>query len=99
MTVMSRKNNFPELCFCVVLLFSFDQPIRAAGSPVSPEKDMVKVGVIIDQNSKVGKIAKKYIDLALSDFQLEHEGYRTRLLPCYRDPQKDAVAAASAGNQ
>ncbi|OWM77137.1 hypothetical protein CDL15_Pgr017671 [Punica granatum] len=53
---------------------------------------MVKVGVIIDNNSIVGR----YIDMALSDFYAEHASYRTRLSLCSMDSQKDVVAAASA---
>ncbi|OWM77134.1 hypothetical protein CDL15_Pgr017668 [Punica granatum] len=53
---------------------------------------MVKVGVMIDKNSRVGR----HIDMALSDFYAEHASYRTRLSLCSRDSQNDVVAAASA---
>ncbi|KAK4784291.1 hypothetical protein SAY86_018659 [Trapa natans] len=103
---MSRNDHtFLAICFfCIplILLIRLDQRQVRAASPaqrpvsVSPLKDMVKVGVIIDENSTVGMLAARYIDVALSDFYDEHDGYRTRVDLCYRNTEKGVLDAASA---
>ncbi|PKI63600.1 hypothetical protein CRG98_015983 [Punica granatum] len=87
-TIGSWSYKFLAICFYVPLFCSSNELHVGAA-----EKEMVKVGVIIDNNSIVGR----YIDMALSDFYAEHASYRTRLSLCSMDSQKDVVAAASAG--
>lgn len=58
----------------------------------------VNVGVVLDWGSPVGKLSNSCIPMALSDFYASHSNYTTRLLLHYRDSNRDAVEAASAGN-
>ncbi|KAL7187414.1 hypothetical protein ACSBR1_037481 [Camellia fascicularis] len=55
----------------------------------------VKVGVVLDMNTWVGKMGLKGISMALSDFYSSHVHYKTRLELHVRD-SKDNVAGAAA---
>ncbi|KAK4765523.1 hypothetical protein SAY86_026613 [Trapa natans] len=84
-------------CFCVMLGSTLCRPSGSvAAASVSPEKEMVRVGVILENSSTMGKIFSNYIGFARSDFYEEHPSYLTRLSLYFRDPNHDVVAAASA---
>ncbi|OWM65879.1 hypothetical protein CDL15_Pgr015304 [Punica granatum] len=59
-------------------------------------KERVKVGLLVDSNAPMGRIASSYVNMALSDFYEAHPSYRTRLSLHFRNPQNDVVLAASA---
>ncbi|PKI33812.1 hypothetical protein CRG98_045796 [Punica granatum] len=59
-------------------------------------KERVKVGLLLDSNATMGRIASSYINTALSDFYEAHPSYRTRLSLHFRNPQNDVVLVASA---
>ncbi|KAF8400396.1 hypothetical protein HHK36_013694 [Tetracentron sinense] len=61
-------------------------------------KVRVPVGVVIDLNSTVGKIANISISMALSDFYAAHAYSKTRMVPYTRDSKQDVVGAASAAS-
>lgn len=57
----------------------------------------VKVGVILDMNTTVGKMGLECIKVALSDFYASHGYYKTRLILHARDSKGNVVDAALAG--
>ncbi|KAL7187165.1 hypothetical protein ACSBR1_037269 [Camellia fascicularis] len=56
----------------------------------------VKVGVVLDMNTWVGKMGLKSISMALSDFYSSHVHYKTRLELHVRDSKDNVVGAAAA---
>ncbi|CAA2974318.1 Glutamate receptor [Olea europaea subsp. europaea] len=56
----------------------------------------VKVGVILDMNTTVGKMGLECIKVALSDFYASHGYYKTRLILHPRDSKGNVVDAALA---
>lgn len=58
----------------------------------------VNVGLILNRNGKLGKVALSCINMSLSDFYNSNPHYKTRLLLNIRDSQRDVVAAAAAGS-
>ncbi|GMQ02704.1 hypothetical protein CsSME_00048809 [Camellia sinensis var. sinensis] len=56
----------------------------------------VKVGVVLDMNTWVGKMGLKCISMALSDFYSSHVHYKTRLELHVRDSKDNVVGAAAA---
>uniref|UniRef100_A0A453KW97 Receptor ligand binding region domain-containing protein n=1 Tax=Aegilops tauschii subsp. strangulata TaxID=200361 RepID=A0A453KW97_AEGTS len=55
------------------------------------------VGVILDLETMVGKIARTSISLAMEDFYAVHHNYSTKLVLHIRDSMRDDVRAASQG--
>ena len=58
---------------------------------------VVKVGLIVDAASPVGKIAATTIPMALEDFYAAFPNFTTRVQILMHDSGGDVVAAASAG--
>lgn len=58
---------------------------------------LVKVGVILDMNTTVGKMGLECIKMALSDFYASHGYYKTKLILHTRDSKGNVVDAALAG--
>ncbi|KAF5776790.1 putative periplasmic binding protein-like I [Helianthus annuus] len=56
----------------------------------------IKIGVILDMDSNVGKMSKTCISMAIGDFYRKHNNYTTIIHPFYRDSKQDNVQAASA---
>ncbi|KAJ0488457.1 putative periplasmic binding protein-like I [Helianthus annuus] len=56
----------------------------------------IKIGVILDMDSNVGKMSKTCISMAIADFYRKHDNYTTIIHPYYRDSKQDNVQAASA---
>ncbi|KAL7165872.1 hypothetical protein ACSBR2_036692 [Camellia fascicularis] len=56
----------------------------------------VKVGVVLDMNTWVGKMGLKCISMALSDLYSSHPHFKTRLDPHVRDSKDSVVGAAAA---
>nr|DAD45631.1 TPA_asm: hypothetical protein HUJ06_003861 [Nelumbo nucifera] len=54
-----------------------------------------KMGVVLNSDKWVGKMALSCIFMAVSDFYATHSFYRTRLVLHTRDPNNDIVGAAS----
>ncbi|CAA2974319.1 Glutamate receptor [Olea europaea subsp. europaea] len=57
---------------------------------------LVKVGVILDMNTTVGKMGLECIKMALSDFYASHGYYKTKLILHTRDSKGNVVDAARA---
>ena len=57
----------------------------------------VKLGVLLDPNSTVGKLCNTSIQLALSDLYTANPQYKTRIIPLFKNAG-DIVGVASAGN-
>ena len=57
----------------------------------------VKVGVVLDMDTWLGKMGLSCISMALSDFYASHGHYKTRLVPEIRNSKRDVVGAAAAG--
>ena len=57
----------------------------------------VKVGVVLDLDTWVGKMGLSCISMALSDWYASHGHYKTRVITKIRDSQRDVVGAAAAG--
>jgi ionotropic glutamate receptor len=60
-------------------------------------KVIIRVGVVLDLNSAVGKMAESCISAAVNDFYARNADYRTRISLVTRDSKGDVVTAASAG--
>ncbi|WJZ85467.1 hypothetical protein VitviT2T_005002 [Vitis vinifera] len=56
----------------------------------------VKVGVVLDMDTWLGKMGLSCISMALSDFYASHGHYKTRLVLEIRDSKRDVVGAAAA---
>ncbi|KAL6345586.1 hypothetical protein AAG906_017316 [Vitis piasezkii] len=56
----------------------------------------VKVGVVLDLDTWVGKMGLSCISMALSDFYASHGHYKTRVVTKIRDSKGDVVSAAAA---
>ena len=78
--------------FIILLLLSL------GGNEQSMADDVIRVGVVLDLNSTVGKVAESYILMAVSDFYALNANYRTRLSLFIRDSRDDVVGATCAGN-
>ncbi|XP_060672909.1 glutamate receptor 2.8-like [Ziziphus jujuba] len=73
------------------------EPSNSVENGSTGSKKMVPVGVILDQDSGVGKMGKSYIAMAVSDFYARYADYKTRLNPAaMKNSVKDPVVAASA---
>ncbi|KAF4386289.1 hypothetical protein G4B88_003506 [Cannabis sativa] len=59
----------------------------------------VKVGVVLDMETQIGKIWLSCIELGLSDFYGSHPNFKTRLILNIRDSKEDVVTAASQGQK
>ncbi|KAK9931920.1 hypothetical protein M0R45_019174 [Rubus argutus] len=57
---------------------------------------MVNVGVILDLDTPVGKMAHHCVSMALSDFYARNANYRTKLNLTVKDSRNDVVSASSA---
>jgi ionotropic glutamate receptor len=71
--------------------------ITASQNAIETEPTTVNVGVILDLQSLVGKIAHISILMALEDFYSDHSSYRTKLVLHMRDSNGEDIQAASAG--
>ncbi|PKI33810.1 hypothetical protein CRG98_045794 [Punica granatum] len=92
---MSRSSTLAIFSCIVVLVRNLGGPAMAAEGDLS-RKERVKVGLLVDSNAPMGRIASSCINTALSDFYEAHPNYRTRLSLHFRNPQNDVVLAASA---
>ena len=59
----------------------------------------IPVGVILDLDTLVGKMARTSIEMAVEDFYTVHSNYSTRLVLYTRDSHQDNVKATLAGDQ
>lgn len=76
----------------LVLLFVFLRSV------FSKEVNYVSVGVVVDNETWVGKMGLSCIEMAVSEFYASHGYYyNTRLAIHTRDSKSDVVGAASAG--
>ncbi|KAF4372145.1 hypothetical protein F8388_000361 [Cannabis sativa] len=57
----------------------------------------VKVGVVVDYESLVGKMGLRCINMSLSHFYSSHPNYTTRLHIHATDSKKHVIGAAAAG--
>ena len=57
----------------------------------------VKVGVVLDSNSLIGKMGLSFMDMALSDFYEFHKNYNTRLTLFPKNSMGDDLEATAAG--
>ena len=60
-------------------------------------KEVIPIGVVLNLNSPVGRVAESYMSMARSDFYAVNDNYRTRLALFTEDSGDDVIAAASAG--
>nr|GLL39510.1 glutamate receptor 2.8-like isoform X1 [Ipomoea trifida] len=57
----------------------------------------LQVGVILDSDSLIGRIGRRFLSIALSDFYSLHSNYSTRLALHFRDSKDQTLTAASSG--
>ncbi|KAJ0031177.1 hypothetical protein Pint_14256 [Pistacia integerrima] len=76
--------------FLLLLLF-----FTVCGEYSSASKDEVRVGVVLNLKSPVGKIAERFIKQACRDFYAKYSNYQTKLSLVFRDSENDTVVAAS----
>ncbi|KAM3762380.1 hypothetical protein ACB098_01G340600 [Castanea mollissima] len=63
--------------------------------PLMTANELIPVGVVLDLKSPVGRVAERYISMALSDFYAVNHNYSTRLSLLTKDSENDVIAAAS----
>nr|POF07338.1 glutamate receptor 2.2 [Quercus suber] len=63
--------------------------------PLVMAKELIPVGVVLDLKSPVGRVAERYMSMALSDFYAVNHNYSTRLSLLTKDSGNDVIAAAS----
>jgi ionotropic glutamate receptor len=93
--------SFSECSFFNIILFcvKFHAPsILAVGEigTTTKSQQMVNVGVILDLDTPVGKMAHHCVSMALSDFYARNAN-RTKLNLTVKDSRNDVVSASSAG--
>nr|POF12585.1 glutamate receptor 2.8 [Quercus suber] len=64
--------------------------------PLVMANELIPIGVVLDLKSPVGRVAKRYMSMALSDFYAVNHNYSTRLSLLTKDSGNDVIAAASA---
>ena len=85
----NQKNLISFLSLLLVSNWVWVEPLMA--------KEVIPIGVVLDLNSPVGRVAESYMSMALSDFYAVNDNYSTRLTLFKEDSGDDVVAAASAG--
>ncbi|KAI7985283.1 Glutamate receptor 2.7 [Camellia lanceoleosa] len=55
-----------------------------------------QVGVVLDLDSKVGRMGLSHLNMALKDFYSAHENHKTRLVLHVRDSKEQVIDAAAA---
>uniref|UniRef100_A0A2N9IPG2 Ionotropic glutamate receptor C-terminal domain-containing protein n=1 Tax=Fagus sylvatica TaxID=28930 RepID=A0A2N9IPG2_FAGSY len=85
---MANQKRLHFLSSLLVSLWVWGEPLMA--------KEVIPVGVVLDLNSPVGKVAESYMSMARSDFYAVNDNYRTRLALFTEDSGDDVIAAASA---
>ncbi|KAL6345473.1 hypothetical protein AAG906_017193 [Vitis piasezkii] len=89
------RNNLTQLplyLFCCLSLWIFFIETAMSQNTTIP----VKVGVVLNMDTWLGKMGLSCISMALSDFYASHGHYKTRLVPEIRDSKRDVVGAAAA---
>ncbi|KAF5461793.1 hypothetical protein F2P56_017862 [Juglans regia] len=66
------------------------------GEPSMAAKEVIPVGVVLNLNSPVGRVAEHFMSMALSDFYAANDDYNTRVALLTKDSGNDVIAAASA---
>ncbi|KAJ9568551.1 hypothetical protein OSB04_004517 [Centaurea solstitialis] len=56
----------------------------------------IRVGMILDMDSSVGKTSRLCIKMAIDDFYRTPHNYTTKIIPYFRDSKSDTLQAASA---
>ena len=83
----------------IVLFFGVGVCVNGVENRTIEPKQVVRVGVILDLASPVGKTAKSYISMAVSDFYAGNTAYQTRLAVSVKDSKEDVVETTFAGIQ
>lgn len=78
--------------FVVLVILGFVQRAPISGAAT------LNVGVILNLQSLVGKMARTSILMAMEDFYTAHRNCKTKLVLHIRDSNADNVQAASEGN-
>lgn len=86
--------NLTQL-FSFLLLFSL-YPAAAAQNNNLNARTSFDIGVVLDLESPLGKMTKRCISMAVSDFYADHN-HTTKLILHWRDSKQDIVDAASVG--
>ena len=93
--LMSMTNQKPLLSkFQSFLLLSLS---LCGYEPLVMANELIPIGVVLDLKSPVGRVAERYMSMALSDFYAVNHNYSTRLSLFTKDSGNDVIAAASAG--
>lgn len=97
---MAKNNQFLLIFFILFLdlclIYGKSSAVGEIGTTTKSQQ-MVNVGVILDLDTTVGKMAHRCISMALSDFYARNSNYRTKLNLTVKDSRNDVVSAASAG--
>ncbi|KAL6655541.1 hypothetical protein ACP70R_006367 [Stipagrostis hirtigluma subsp. patula] len=84
--------KIPQAIFFLLLIFSFS----AAQNTTKSMADEFHVGVILNLDSMVGRVARTSVSLALEDFYAVHQNYSTKLVLHVRNSMGNDVQATSA---
>uniref|UniRef100_A0A0A0LFU4 Glutamate receptor n=1 Tax=Cucumis sativus TaxID=3659 RepID=A0A0A0LFU4_CUCSA len=86
LSIFSTFIIFLSLCF----------GLRAFSVMADDEAVTVKVGLVLDSDSSIGKMGVSYMEMALSDFYESHRNYKTRLALFAKNSMEDVIEATAA---
>ncbi|KAJ4958482.1 hypothetical protein NE237_025593 [Protea cynaroides] len=91
------KNKRFSFFLLFLLIMGFHTCFTEAQEYCSPNNpSLFHIGVVLDLNSMVGKVAERCISMALSDYYSFHPDYNSKIVLHVRDSRGDAINAASA---
>ncbi|XP_022756262.1 glutamate receptor 2.8-like [Durio zibethinus] len=92
---LKKSINFHLLIICLLMVFLLLDGVMVTQT-LNNITTPVKLGVVLDLDSLVGKIGLSCINMALSDFYATHPHYKTRVVFTTKDSKEDVVSAAAA---
>ncbi|KAK9931926.1 hypothetical protein M0R45_019180 [Rubus argutus] len=96
---MAKNNKYHMIFFILFLdlcLIYGESSAVGENETTTKSQQMVNVGVILDLDTPVGKMAHRCISMAITDFYARNANYRTKLNLTVKDSRNDVVSAASA---
>ncbi|KAM7477593.1 hypothetical protein LguiA_025806 [Lonicera macranthoides] len=101
----NRKLLLPAAKFLIIVLSLLGNSMLILGKETGDKgsnstsgKILVRVGVVLDTDTGIGKMSLRCIKMALSDFYASHPHYKTRLLLHVRNSNATVVGAAAAAS-
>lgn len=81
-----------------VVVVGMWRPMADGADQIGKTTSVVKVGVVLDLSTWVGKMGLSCINISLSDFYSSHPQHNTTILLHVTDSKDDLVLAATQGH-